>query len=525
MFFLVLSSIAVILQFRRSGTGFWVTVTSAHGSPTASSWVDSGTDFTASVTSPDVVVANDHRWVCIGYSVDGGVLVPGTSYTFTTVTASHSIDFTWKEQFYMSVSSAHGSPTASSWVDSGTDFTAFVTSPDVVLVNNIKWVCLGYSVDGGAINSGTSYTFTAVAASHSIDFSWEEQPVGTQIKIVNKQIPPGYVMGFGFDAGLMNGMNVLFIQNSNEKISIRFTAKLSGNITRLVIYGFAYKGQPTVRIGLQEDDGGNPKGQWMNENSFGDVQLSSSSGFKTVQLGTQATITNDTVYHIVVEATDDPWNGTAAVITYQANGFAQPLNPDDPDIIWNDTRMNIISYDGNTWREQNKWPIFIVEYSNGTSEGQPYSLAAPWVVWGSTYVGQALIPASDYNLSKIAFDISLKSAAPQDKLYYQVRNSSNAILAEGVFAEQAQLTVSQTWIEATLPTPVTLKAGQIYRIFVLSPQTDLNNAYFLYGHEFSYNSSIGYGGLQHRLTSSLDGGATWGENPDADAIFKMTNAG
>jgi hypothetical protein len=70
-----------------------------------------------------------------------------------------------------------------------------------------------------------------------------------------------------------------------------------------------------------------------------------------------------------------------------------------------------------------------------------------------------------------------------------------------------------------------LKAGQLYRIIVLSPQTDLDNAYYLYGHEFSYDPTIGYGGLQHQLTSSLDGGSNWGDNQDADAIFKITTTG
>jgi len=121
------------------------------------------------------------------------------------------------------------------------------------------------------------------------------------------------------------------------------------------------------------------------------------------------------------------------------------------------------------------------------------------------FVGQTLIPASDYKVGKIAFDVSIKSGAPQDKLSYQVRDSNNNVLAEGVFAERGQLTVSQTWIEVTLPTPVTLKAGQLYRIIVLSPQTDLDNAYYLYGHEFSYDPTIGYGGLQHQLTWCKNG--------------------
>ena len=347
-----------------------------------------------------------------------------------------------------------------------------------------------------------------------------------QFNIVGKRIPPGYVIGFPVDAGLMNGMNLVFIQNSNEKVSIRFTAKLSGTATKFVIYAFAYEGQPTVRIGLQEDNGGNPTGQWMSGNAFGTIQLPSSRGFRTVQLQSAVGITKSQVYHVVVEAAEDPLNGTAAVTTYQANGFAQPFNPDDPDILWNDTRMNTLSYDGQSWQEQERWPIFVVGYSDGRLEGQPYSVApAPWVVWSSTYVGQTLIPASDYKIGKIAFDVSLKSGAPQDKLYYQVRNSGNNVLAEGVFAERGQLTTWQTWIEAALPSPVTLKAGQLYRFVLLSPGTDLGNPYYVFGHEFSYDPSIGYGGLQHRLTSSFNAGSMWSENEDADAIFKLTTTG
>lgn len=347
---------------------------------------------------------------------------------------------------------------------------------------------------------------------------------GYEIKILNKTIPADYIMGFPFDGGLIHGMDVLFLKNSGEKASIRFTAKLSGTVTKLVIYAFAYKGQPTVRVGLREDSEGSPKEQWIGANPYGAIQLPSKQGFVTVQLQTAVAITKGQVYHIVIEAAEDPLNGTAALRIYRTNGYAQPYNPDDPDIMWNDTMMNTLFYDGRRWLERNKWPIFAIEYSEGKLEGQPYSLVAPWVVWGSTYVGQAIIPASTYKVGKIAFVVSLKSGTPQDKLYYQIRDSDNNILIEGVFAESSQLTSAQTWIEITLPTPVTLKAGQLYRIILLSPQTDLENAYFLYGHEFSYNYNIGYGGLQHQITSTFNGGVTWGENPDADAIFKLTTA-
>lgn len=332
-------------------------------------------------------------------------------------------------------------------------------------------------------------------------------------------------MGFPVDAGLINGMDVQFIRNPNEKISIRFTAQQSGTVTKIVTDAFAYEGQPIVRAGIQEDNDGNPTGHWIRENAFGTIELSSGTGFKIIQFQASASLAKGQIYHIVFEAAENTVNGVAGVITYHSNNFARPLNLEDPDVVWSDILMDTLIYNGQSWQEQGKMPIFIIEYLEGASEGQPYSLSAPWVIWGSTYVGQMLIPASDYKVGKIAFDVSFKSDQPQDNLYYQIRDSSNNKLSEGLFAQTNQLTASQTWIETTLSTSITLKAGQIYRIFLLSPQTTLASAYHVYGHEFCYDPLIGYGSLQHQLTSSLDSGGSWGDNSDADAIFKLTTSG
>jgi hypothetical protein len=430
-----------------------------------------------------------------------------------------------KERFWIAVTSDYDSPTPSAWVNSGADFTASVSS-QTVITGGHQFVCTGFSVDGWENQPYTSYTFTSVSENHSIQFFWKEENENN--------------IGFTVDAGLVNGMNVLLIQNSNQKVSFRFTAKLSGALTVLAVYAFAYEGQPTVNIGLQEDNGGNPTGQWMNGNAFRTVQPPSESevsydwsytNIVTVQLPAAVTITQGQVYHVVIEMVGGPSNSKVAVETYQENGFAQPFNPDDPDIFWTDNRMNTIFYDGQSWQEQDKWPIFVVGYSDGRSEGQPYSLSAPWVVFGSTYAGQTIIPASNYTIEKMAFVVGLRGQ-PKDNLYYEVIDSSNNVLENGLFTEASQLPAPQSlqpraWIEATLPTPVALTAGQLYRFILFSPKTDLQDCYLLFGHEYTYNRDygIGYGGLQHQLTSSLDGGANWGDNPDADAIFKLTNAG
>lgn len=344
----------------------------------------------------------------------------------------------------------------------------------------------------------------------------------TDIKIVGKAIPPGYVMGNSIDIKLLSGISALYIKNSEEKVSIRFTAQLSGEVSALTIYTISSGGQPQVRVGLQGDSVGTPKGEWVNEYGFGISKIPSNSSFITVNLQRNVTLSKGGVYHIVIETVEFNVGDEIPIRAYVANTLAQPLNDEDPDIVWPDPMINTLSYNGEKWREENKWPIFIVGYNDGRHEGQPYSLEAPWVIYSSKYVGQTIIPASNYTIGKIAFVVSVKGE-PSDKLYYEIRDSRNEVLSGGLFTEASQLSIRMTWIEVTLPSPVTFKAGELYRIVLLSPGTDLKNPYHMYGHEFSYDNSIGYGGLQHQLTSSHNAGSTWFENKDADAVFKLTN--
>jgi len=154
---------------------WYITITSAHGSPTQSSqWVNDDDPFSVSVTTPDVVTADEHQWVLTGLTVDGTPQTLSDTVSYDHVHAAHTILFSWTEQFYITVTSDHDTPTASTWVDQGDDFTASVTSPADITASD-QWVCTGYAIDGGSSTAGTSYTFTAVGAAHTIVFSWHEQ--------------------------------------------------------------------------------------------------------------------------------------------------------------------------------------------------------------------------------------------------------------------------------------------------------------------------------------------------------------
>jgi len=135
-------------------TQFWIEVNSTHDSPTASAWVDQGEGVTAAVTSPADITPNNNQWVCTGYRVDGGNLAVGTSYTFTNVEAAHTIDFSWKEQFYLTFASAHGSPSDGGWYDTGTIANAVLPVETVSGETGVQYVFTGWGNDA----SGTSLT-------------------------------------------------------------------------------------------------------------------------------------------------------------------------------------------------------------------------------------------------------------------------------------------------------------------------------------------------------------------------------
>jgi uncharacterized repeat protein (TIGR02543 family) len=155
-------------------TQFYITVVSGHDSPTASDWVDKGSNYATSVTSPTEVVVDDHRWVCTGYKLDGGSLNAGSSYTFTDVQAPHTILYEWKEQFWIQVNSLHDTPTASDWVDQGGSFATGVTSPADDDGFGTRYRCTGYTLDANPpVTDGTaSYGFVNVQSAHVITWNW-----------------------------------------------------------------------------------------------------------------------------------------------------------------------------------------------------------------------------------------------------------------------------------------------------------------------------------------------------------------
>lgn len=336
-------------------------------------------------------------------------------------------------------------------------------------------------------------------------------------------------IGFPIDNSHSVGLGVNPIVGPDDMISIRFTAKYSGNAESIAVY-LLTNGNHTAQVGLQADSDGLPSGQWLGPqgNSYGVRKVGKTDQFVEFKLNEAAALTRGNVYHIVV-LTQDSDTGTESqilqdnllVASYRAQDSVQPYNSDVPDTVWLDSVMNVLSNDGTGWKPNNRWPIFVVKYDNGDMEGQPYSLAAPWVLSGQRVVGQQIVPSSDYTLVGFGFVVAINTNTPDEPLYFQIFDNTNNVVSRGIFAQASDLTKKKDWFEVGLPSSIELKKGETYRIVLSSPKTDSQHSYKVFGHEFTYDSRIGYGALDSQLIISDDGGNTWGRWEDADAIFRL----
>ncbi|MCW4045656.1 MAG: S8 family serine peptidase [Candidatus Bathyarchaeota archaeon] len=114
-------------------------------------------------------------------TIDNPIYVSDTQRYWTTdassFTVQSSVTFTvnYKTQYYISVQSSHGAPTASQWIDQGGSLAVSVTSPTETTQRSQQWICTGYRIDGGSLQLGNSYTFVNVQAAHTIEFMWARQ--------------------------------------------------------------------------------------------------------------------------------------------------------------------------------------------------------------------------------------------------------------------------------------------------------------------------------------------------------------
>jgi len=164
-------------------TQYYLKVNSAHGMPTGQGWYNSGASESFNIPSP--IGSAGVQYVFSSWSGSGSGSYSGSSASSSaTMDAPITETASWITQYYLTVNSAHGTPSGSGWYNAGADITFSVSSP---LPESIitDYACTGWTGTGSTPTTGTntSLQFTINQPS-SITWNWQSQFISSTVLLI-----------------------------------------------------------------------------------------------------------------------------------------------------------------------------------------------------------------------------------------------------------------------------------------------------------------------------------------------------
>lgn len=312
-----------------------------------------------------------------------------------------------------------------------------------------------------------------------------------------------------------SGAGLMTLTNTDKKTSIRFTAQNSKTVNSIRIYLEQEKGtSPIYRYGIQGDNATVPSGNWLGATGqgYGDYQATT-IGWQIINLNESVNLVAGQTYHILINYLSGAigQNDCIEIKRGTPNNF---LNPYD-----NAANLNSnVLFSGNggaTWAIGSYQPIFALDFSDGTHEGNPYHDVIPYSVWGANYYGERFtVSGTNKIVSSVGFLVSKNSNTMNDNLYFNLYNiTDNLLLASSTIGVAANIaTNAYEWQTYTFPTPLILQGGKTYRVFLFSPSSISTKSYLvraIYNDNTAELNGINYDGESSFFVYSNDSGSNW----------------
>ncbi|MEW5766706.1 MAG: right-handed parallel beta-helix repeat-containing protein [bacterium] len=268
------------------------------------------------------------------------------------------------------------------------------------------------------------------------------------------------------------------------------------------------------RYGIQGDSSGLPSGTWLG---YKDLATAGVSKWVVADLTPDVDLTSGTVYHIVVEPVDNPNKSIALRATAPLNQLIVYDQAPDPN-------SNTLFYDGTGWTIQGYQPLYLLEYSDAIREGDPCSDPGYGSVYGSIYESERFTWAGgDKTITQVIVYLKCAGSPPNDCRFVLYNITDAVEVANGTIATSSEITTSYAWYTYTLSTPQTLIDGKQYRLYLKTPGGNSSNKYMWH---MPFNNGVAgnsrnYDGLNSINQTSSDGGSSWADWPNFDAVFRF----
>ena len=321
------------------------------------------------------------------------------------------------------------------------------------------------------------------------------------------------------------------LDTATKKFAIRFTPQRSATVGKIHVYATAIGSPPPYTFGLQTDNNGVPSGVYISASTA----VVTTSWWVEIDIPDVPVIQGTTYYIVVSSGTAEP---TSSNYIYVRSGL--PLNkflPLTP--LIEDPAANVLDYDISqigSWATKDFQPIYVLEYTDGKLEGNPYggfadysqTVISWWEVCGSTVVGQEfVVKDSTRYISDIGVYV-IKKGEPQDNLYYGIYDvDADKMLETGLIATPDEvITTDYKWVEKQLSNVITLSKDRKYRIIFYSPNSvsQLNSYLICVPNTVSARTEytqLSWCGTDAYAVKSLDNGTTFLSFSTRDLTFRL----
>lgn len=377
------------------------------------------------------------------------------------------------------------------------DFTRQIEISDVRRDTNGNIVTSGGTLDPSTkqIKSTVSWT-TPVASSVESAFyisrrlgntSWQQTtqahfnagthngtitvPTGDGAVALNPSPTSSAIHGNKFIIDTISPMTWLI--NIGIKNNIRFTAQNSKAIDKIRLYIHTVSGtSPTYRFGIQADSGGNPSGTYLGSATY----QPTTTGWHTIDIS-NTNIAAGTTYHLVIQHE----SGTNNILNYIQIRQTSPLNALYPLTNSPDTSANTGYFWSGSWTYTNNQPVYALEFTDATFEGNPHESGDEFETFGFTAHGEDFQVSSAKTVKDISWLVRKKASQnPQGPLVVTLQNITNSsTLASGNLVAPGAVTQTYAYYTYTFPSPIQLTPGNTYRVFVSAASTTNARAYMV----------------------------------------------
>jgi len=255
------------------------------------------------------------------------------------------------------------------------------------------------------------------------------------------------------------------IDSLSKKVSLRFTSKQDVEAQKARVY-FNVHGLPgDVRIGIQEDGGGGePSGTYLG---YQDVDVVSREQWYVAALCPPVTLSEDSVYHVVIS----PLDGYDAdnYIMIWMNAPHNRMYPYDQEP---DDNLNSLYYDGDSWVAQDKDPEFMLDLTNGEYIGITYTFFPDTYVYGEVRAGEEFIVKERSCVVKgVSAYMKRGPTPPEEDLFVSIYDvtESSWVVRDEKFCSPGDVSDNYSWVDHWFKQSLVLDEGKTYRVFWESP--------------------------------------------------------